>query len=88
MPNKITITLPRKEELQVREASIAYGISPEELSRIVIFRATKNLLDIPEESLDEYKEPEKILGAYKNAVRDSKKGNLLSTLPKSIRSKR
>ncbi|HEX9721860.1 MAG TPA: hypothetical protein VGA53_01205 [Candidatus Paceibacterota bacterium] len=76
MAKKFTITLPRKDELQVREASIAYGISPEELSRIVISRATQNLLDIPEESLDEYKEPEKILGAYKNAVRDTKKGSL------------
>ena len=85
---KLTITLPRKDELQVREVSIAYGISPEELSRIVISRATQNLLDIPEESLDEYNDPGKIVKAYKNAVRDIKKGDLVSSLPKSIRPKR
>ena len=81
----ITIPIPQREKKQLMEAAIHYGISPEELSRIVIAKATRNLLDIPEESLEEYEHPEEILKAYTKAVRAGKQGKLLASLPKSIR---
>ena len=80
----ITIPLPQREKKQLMEAAIHYGISPEELSRVVIAHATKKLLDIPEESLDEYENPEEILKAFQKTVRAGKQGKLLSSLPKSI----
>lgn len=86
MANIVTTSLSKKEGERLQEAAIQYGISPEKLSRLVIAQATKELLDIPEESLDEYKHPEQIISSYKKAIKEAKKGELLTSLPRNIRS--
>ncbi len=78
-----TLTLPKAQHERLKEAAFRYGFSPEELSRRIIADATSQLLSIPEESLDEYENPDEILNALRLALRAERKGGLLSSLPRS-----
>lgn len=83
-----TITLPTKETERLKTAALRYGISTDELSRRIIAEATRSLLEIPEESLDEYDNPEEILRAFKQAILDERRGKILRTLPTKKRRRR
>lgn len=65
--------------------ALRYGFSADELSRRVIADATQMLLDIPEESLDEYENAEEIREALKKAIKDERRGKIYHSLPKSLR---
>ena len=78
--NKLTITLTKQEEKQLSKASSMYGFGLEELSRHIIVKATKNLMEIPEESLDEYENAEEIKESYQKAMQAEKSGQLLHSL--------
>ena len=73
-PTSISINLPKKEARQVRDTAILFGISADELSRRVIANAVQALLEIPEESLDEYENKEEILKASREGLRDYRSG--------------
>ena len=70
--------------MRLRKAALRYGFSPNELMRRIIADATHTLLKIPEESLDEYENPEEITAALQNALRAERDGMILHTLPRSI----
>jgi len=78
--NKLTITLTKQEEKQLSKASLMYGFTPEDLSRHIIIKATKNLMEIPEESLNEYENAEEIKKFYQKAMQAEKSGQLLNSL--------
>jgi len=78
-----TLTLPETQHKRLKEAAFRYGFSPEELSRRIIADATRELLSIPEESLDEYDNPDEILDALRKALRAERQGKVLSSLPRS-----
>ena len=79
-----SLSLPKAQERQLKEAAVRFGFSLEGLLRRIVADATKMLLETPEESLDEYKHPEEIVQAYKNALRDERNGKILHSLPKSL----
>ena len=80
----ITLSLPKIQEKKLTKVAQRYGFSVEHfLSRIVI-DATRMLLDIPEESLDEYEHPERIKKNFRKAMQAQREGKLLSSLPKSL----
>jgi len=83
-----TLSLPKAQERRIREAAVRFGFSSEGLLRRIVADATQTLLEIPEESLDEYKDSEKIVAAYKNALRDEREGKVLRSLPKSVTRRR
>ena len=84
MHRQTSLSLPKAQEKRLKEAAIRFGFSPEELLRRIAADATQTLLEIPEESLDEYENPEEIIQSYRNALRDERRGKILHTLPKSI----
>lgn len=85
MANNLTVSLPKKEEELLKSAALRYGFSPDELSRRIIAEATRALLEIPEESLDEYENAEEIRNAFRVALRDERSGTLRRSLPRSLR---
>lgn len=78
--NTQTINLPKTDFKRLQDAAFRYGFSPDEVARRIIAEATKSLLQIPEESLDDYDNNEGILKDLKDALIASKKGKLLSSL--------
>jgi predicted transcriptional regulator len=81
-----SIALPKKEERRLKDAALRYAISPDKMARRIIADATRSLLDIPEESLDKYKNKEEIIEALEEGLRDYRRGVFLRKLPKRIRS--
>lgn len=86
--NGVTIALPKQKKEQLTRLALRYGLSLEKLSRSVIEEAAKQLLEIPEESLDEYENAEEIKKAYHEALHLYSHGKLIRSLPKSIRPRR
>jgi hypothetical protein len=84
MLQQTSLSLPKAQKKRLKEAAIRFGFSSEELLRRIVTDATQTLLEIPEESLDAYKHPEKIVEAYENALRDERRGKVLRSLPRSI----
>lgn len=80
----LTIPLPKKEKERLTSVALKYGLSVDKLSRRVIADATQMLLEIPEESLDEYNNIDEIKDAFKKAVQAQKRGRLLKSIPKSL----
>lgn len=80
-----TITISKKEKGKLEQAALRYGFSVDELTRRILAEATRSLLAIPEESLDEYEHPEKIKKAFSDALRADRQGKILRSLPKSLR---
>lgn len=78
--NTQTISLPKTDFKRLQDAAFRYGFSPDEAARRIIAEATKALLQIPEESLDDYDNNEGILKDLKDALIASKKGKLLTSL--------
>lgn len=78
--NTQTISLPQTDFKRLRDVAFRFGFSPDEAARRIIAEATKSLLQIPEESLDDYDNKEEILKDLKDALIASKKGKLLTSL--------
>ena len=83
--NTATIQLPKKEHELLHNIGFQYGFNADELARRIIAEATRALLTIEEESWDEYDNPKDLKKAYRQAVRDDRKGKLLTHLPDAIR---
>ncbi len=84
MDTSISINLHKKEAQRLRDAALLYGISADELSRRVIANALRALMTIPEESLDEYKNKDEILNAFREGLRDYHRGAIVRKLPKRM----
>lgn len=82
----LAIRLPKKDEKRLKDAALLYGISSNEMARRVIADATRTLLNIPEESLDEYENKAEIIQAFREGLRDYRRGTILRKLPKRVRS--
>ncbi len=80
----VTLSLSKAQEKKVREAAGRYGFSAEYFLSRVISDVTRTLLEIPEESLDDYENADEIRASLKSALRDEREGKLLSSLPPSI----
>lgn len=74
----LIINLPTKSHNRLKETAVRY-YSPEELAQG--YRGdTKSLLEIPEESLDDYDNPEKIKKSFDRALLDYKEGRISHSL--------
>ena len=78
--NTQTINLSKVEADKLQKVAVLYGFSPDEIARRIIAEATKSLLSIPEESLNNYDNKEEILKDLKDSLVASKKGKLLTSL--------
>ena len=78
----LRISLPKGEGERLKITALRFGFSPEEFSRRIIADATRSLLEIPEESLDEYDNASEIREAYRKAIRAERKGRLYHSLPR------
>lgn len=88
MNTSLTITLPKQEKERLNRLALVYGLSMDELSRRIIAEATRTVLEIPEESLEEYENADDIRRSLRRALRDERRGKLLHSLPQSIVRKR
>ena len=88
MTQTTSISLSRAQQQRLKRAAIRFGFSSEALLRRIVADVTQTLLEIPEESLDEYENPEEIMQAYKNALLDERRGKIVRSLPKSITRRR
>lgn len=86
--NTASISLPKNQLTRFRSAAVRYGISPDALIRKIVAEATRVILTTPEETLDEYDNPQEVRRALQSAIRADKKGGLLRTLPATLRSSR
>ncbi|OGF64320.1 hypothetical protein A2Z53_00795 [Candidatus Giovannonibacteria bacterium RIFCSPHIGHO2_02_42_15] len=73
----ISITLPKVEKKRLEHLALSYGLSLPELSQRVLESLAS---EIPEESIEEYKNSKKLLASYKRALRDWKAGRVRSRL--------
>ncbi len=71
MPPIITIKLPKSERERLKRAALSYGFSPETLSRRIIADATREFLEMPEESWDEYENPAELRASFRKAVMEA-----------------
>lgn len=83
-----SISLPKNQLARFRSAASRYGVSPDAIIRRIVAEATRAILAIPEETLDEYKNPQEIRRALQSAIREDKKGKLLRVLPASLHGSR
>lgn len=86
--NTASISLPKNQLARFRSAASRYGVSPDTLIRRIVAEATRVILAIPEETLDEYENRQEIRRALRSAIRADKKGVLLRTLPAAFRGRR
>lgn len=86
--NTASISLPKNQLTRFRSAAIRYGMSPDILIRKIVVEATRAILSIPEETPDEYENPQEIRRALQSAIREEKGGTLLRALPATLRSSR
>lgn len=84
MATSFSIALPPREEKLLRAAALRYGFSTDELMRRIIAEASQAILQIPEESLDEYENPQQIKRALRSALRAERTGKVLRSLPKRV----
>jgi len=80
----VTFSLSKTQGVKVKAAAGRYGFSVEYFLSRVISDATRALLEVPEESLDEYENAEEIRASLKPALRDEKRGKLLRSLPSTL----
>ncbi len=78
--NNITLSLSKIQTKKVKEATARYGFSAEYFLSRVIIDATRTLLEIPEESLDEYENPDEIRASLKRALADFRAGRISENL--------
>lgn len=78
------VSLPKTQAERLQKAALRYGFSPDALIRRIVADATQALLAIPEESLNEYENPDEIRDALSQTLRDERAGKILRVLPKSI----
>lgn len=86
--NTASISLPRNQFIRFQNAAARYGVSPDALIRRIVAEATRAILAIPEDTLDEYDNPGEIRHALRSAIRAEKRGTLLRALPTAIRNAR
>lgn len=86
--NTASISLPKNQLVRLRSAASRYGVSPDVLIRRIVAEATRVILAIPEETLDEYDNSQEIRRALQSAIRADKKGGLIHTLPAALCRKR
>lgn len=86
--NTASISLPKNQLMRFRSAAVRFGMSPDILIRKIVAEATRVILAIPEETLDEYENPQEIRRALQSAIRAEKRGALLRALPAALRGSR
>lgn len=86
--NTASISLSKNEFTRFRSAASRYGVSPDALIRRIVTEATRSILAIPEETPDEYENPQEIRRALQSAIRADKKGGLFRALPAALRNSR
>jgi len=82
--HNVTFPLSKTQGVKMKEAAGRYGFSVEYFLSRVISDATRALLEIPEESLEEYENAEEIHASLKSAFRDEERGKLLRSLPSAL----
>lgn len=76
----ILITLPKKEKDRLSQLAVHYGFSVQELSS----RLLREISDaLPEESLDQYRNPRKLHASVRRAVDDWRSGRVNNELHES-----
>ncbi len=75
MNSNIIITLPEEEHERLHELALAYGLSLEELSSRVLKIVSRN---IPEENIEDYKNPKIVQLSLNRALRDLRAGRIHS----------
>ena len=88
MNASLTIALPKREKERLSQLALLYGLSLDELSRRIIAEATQTLLQIPEESIEEYENADEIRRSLRRALQHERQGKILQELPSSIIRKR
>ncbi len=73
----LTISITKKEKVRLHRVALRYGLSLGEFSRHVLEDLSSR---IPEESLEEYKHPEKILTSFKKALSEYRRGRVSTRL--------
>lgn len=71
----LTILLPKKEKERLDRLALRYGLSLEEFSRRIFEEITS---DIPEESFEDYDNPEGLKSSLQRALRDYRAGRVYS----------
>ena len=73
----LSVPLPQKEKERLSRLAMQYGLSLAEFSRHIL---TQIASDIPEESFDDYENPEELRASYRRAVRDWRAGRTRTKL--------
>ena len=73
----VTIKLPKSERERLTRLALRYGLSLPELSRRILQEVAS---DIPEESFDDYENPEELRASFNQALRDYRAGRVHTKL--------
>ena len=77
MTSSVTIKLPKSERERLTRLALRYGLSLPELSRRILQEVAS---DIPEESFDDYENPEELRASFNQALRDYRAGRVHTKL--------
>jgi hypothetical protein len=83
-----SIPLTKQEKLRFAHAALQFGFTPDKFIRYLVAETTREVLAIPEESLDEYVNAGEIQTALRDAIRAERSRKLRRSLPASLFSSR
>lgn len=73
----VNIPLSKKEQERLSRLAFSYGFSLQEFSRRIL---TELLSEIPEESFNDYANPEELRSSFKRALKDWQSGKVHARL--------
>ncbi|TSC74828.1 MAG: hypothetical protein G01um101430_747 [Parcubacteria group bacterium Gr01-1014_30] len=77
MNNTLNVPLSKKEQERLSRLALSYGFSLPEFSRRIL---SELLSKIPEESLDDYENPQELKASFQRALRDWRSGKVHTKL--------
>ena len=77
MKSSFSIVLPKREQERLSRLALRYGLSLPEFSRRILGEITS---DIPEESFDDYENPQELRASFSRALRDWRAGRVRTRL--------
>ena len=73
----VSVLLPKKKQEQLTRLALRFGLSLPEFSRRILEEISS---DIPEESFEDYKNPEGLKASFNRALRDWRAGRVRTSL--------
>lgn len=73
----ISVSLPKRERERLQRLALQYGLSLSEFSRRILERISS---EIPQESFDDYNDPQELKASFGRAMRDWRTGRVHAKL--------